>query len=483
MPGRPYDPGWGTGKVQPNPRSRSFPKTSTKNKPKPKPKPKPKVVVKKTKPKTVAPATTTYSSTNKPPATNKNKPKNTNKNKNRTAKPTVQKNPIDELILKAIQNLNNPPSYQNNSLNRILSSIQSSLIDPTKYAESLANAQYDSSIARLERERADIPEDLARNLQQIQDWYGQVETDFNLGQERLDQASAQGIAGIQDAAQGFVEGLGGESNPASALIGTAAQQSIGGLSNMRLADQIYDADMVPAIGLQRTQSLVNEQRYMNDLARDLLEEITGLTREKGEKKSALMQEGKANRFNQLLSLAGLTSEMESSRLGYGQAQTKNTLDTIATLVNAMATQSMLPIELQKGILGNQLTQAQIGETIANIGRINADTRKTLAELTADTGGALDPSEPQHVSAITEAVVNDFTTQDPKTGARYLSSDPLTVYQTMVGELQNYGANTPFWKKVVQRAIKRWLAASKKIGLHREYSVVVGDKNPIRTFGM
>lgn len=187
----------------------------------------------------------------------------------------------------------------------LISQAMESLIDPGSYAAAGAGYEFDPLIADLQSQIDRAPGEAAMHQQNIADWYNQVEGRRAEMQGANDTVIQGTVNNQQSAVEGFINAIGGSSNPGSQGVAQQGSIDVAGLQGQGLATQTFDRDMAAVLALQGAESKVNQQRVDQMTLEDLRNELSGLKKGKGQLLTKLLGDAQETQFDQLGALQNM----------------------------------------------------------------------------------------------------------------------------------------------------------------------------------
>lgn len=318
----------------------------------------------------------------------------------------------------------------------ILGMASESMIDPASYASNAAGYEFDPIISDLERQIGRAPGEAESHLAQIQGWYDQVEGRRGEMQEANDQVIQGSIGNQQSAVEGFINAIGGSSNPGSQGVAQQGSIDVAGLQGQGLATQTFDRDMASILALQGAESLVDQRKRDELTLADLRSQLMSAKSGKGKRRAELMAQGQQTLFDQL-----------------GAYQ------------NMLLGGLLADDQIEAGGLANDLTRAQITQQ----GVLTEQERERLAQFRgeqADPGARVSDLEPGAKTQLAEYLVQallgpggNFTVYPGSVGNR--------IRQRMYG-IAGYDPSDPDAKKFVDQVIKNTLTPSRVSWWNKRY---------------
>jgi len=202
-----------------------------------------------------------------------------------------------------------------------LSSQGAALLTPG-YADSLAGAQYDNQVSELNRQQSRTQQQGAQDLQDIGNWYGQVQAALDQARQR-DQAATDAAGAHVDAnTQALIQSLGGDANAGSGLVGAAGSDQAATLRDVGAAHTQYESDMAPLLAGESADARVRQQHTNSAQLADIGAQLANAQHDRGLAKSNAMydiskynNDIRDNRTNRLLQILNTNNALAQQRFG------------------------------------------------------------------------------------------------------------------------------------------------------------------------
>jgi predicted GNAT family acetyltransferase len=186
------------------------------------------------------------------------------------------------------------------------------IINPSMFAMQSANQEYDGSIAGLARQIATNQTQGQQNVRDIGNWYTQAGNQQKAGAQANVALGNNVAQGLENNNSAIVAALG--ANPdAAAGVGNWNATLAAGLKGDAQATQAFDNQMGGFLAAQGAAAKTSEQNQMQNLAKELAAQRTGLIKEKGQARSKYRAEAEQQRFQQLAAVQNMA--LGASQMG------------------------------------------------------------------------------------------------------------------------------------------------------------------------
>lgn len=227
------------------------------------------------------------------------------------------------------------------------------LIDPTSYAKSLVDAQYNPQIAALQRALGQNSGDKTAALKNVKDWWNQATGDFTAGVKDYNTTSGQAITNFDQANTAVLKSLGG--GDAANSVEQAAQFARAGLTGNRDAEQAFNDRMKAVLAAAQAEGATDVQRGFNQQGADLRGQISDTIGARGKAYGSSL--GDANQLR---------------------------LQQLAAIQNMQSQQALLPYQIQDANLSNQQKGLDLTTTKAQFAQWLTDNAGGLSRQNATT---------------------------------------------------------------------------------------------------
>ena len=326
--------------------------------------------------------------------------------------PTVPSNysSLFNTILQKALKLYQSPNPAAKSLlqpNAILGNLGSSVIDPTQIGND-AGLGYDAQIAGLNANLQTTKDQNAQDQADIQNWYNQVSGAQTKAAASNASELANQLSGQSDAAQAFMNALGGSASGGAAGIANASDIASAALRAMGVSQSNFDTNMAGVDNLAGAQQLANEQTAGQNRLTDLMNQIA---QAQGDKAAAVAQakdNAEQTQFGQLSNLAQLKANLAGNLYNEKAGLRQEQLSELGGLSNAVLGTALAGPQIQGAELSNALAAGNVAaRTISNqglkaqinsfiqqnggagnvsIGQLNPGTRSQVESMLTTKGG-------------------------------------------------------------------------------------------------
>lgn len=291
------------------------------------------------------------------------------------------------------------------ALAQLLASLDGgSNLDPSAYAHSAVNAEYDPQIAELANANSLAGRQGAQDQTDLQNWYAQLMSQAQGAATANTDALKSALGGQDAAAQGAVAALGGGAAAGDAAAWSQIARSK--LAGLGLSQAGFDNNIQPALALQGVDARVRDKNATQSAQQDLAVKLAALKGAKGQAYGKALYEA---------------TDQANSR-------------SIAN-INAKAQLAMLPGQLE----GQQIDLAGKTTDLARA-KIQYDSDALAlqqAKLTAQNGGAI-PNfgrlDPENLRGLANQLTSAVT---QKKNPKALGIDPAIVFNSWGNELRTY----------------------------------------------
>ena len=258
------------------------------------------------------------------------------------------------------------------------------MIDPTVYARSAVNAQYNPVISEIRRQIKQGDRQTLQNQQDIQDWYKVAMDQYGTSAEAINKYGRDAVTNNNAALTSIADVVGGD---AGAAIANPMAGSSGFLTDLTASNASFAQRLGQITGLARNEQLTREQARASASRNQLQGDLTSATKSKGEALTAARQQAVGTRLEQLQAYINMA-------LGLGNFD----LSKAELALKAKGTTNPLEDELTRAQITkiNTETDAIIYDIMNPTGEGVADfstlTAGDFADLQAALTAGVDPSK-------------------------------------------------------------------------------------------
>jgi len=305
-------------------------------------------------------------------------------------------------------------------------------IDPNKYAETIANLQYDGPINELVRQRA-LAESRGIGAQtSLTDWYNQLMQQKDLGIADREAAFKAGSTGLQAAGKGLMSAFGGGANDATGPMGSDVLNQVAGLTGINQAASNFDSRLGGIFSSQEADSknaarLQSEQEIQN-----LAQQLIQMRQDKGNAQGAALYQGyglnqqmMGNSIDMLGNIRNMDTQNFQNRLAaakFPQDWTTQNIQNQGAIQNMGVVGALAPAQIAQANANVDATTQQTAQARLDYRTTNAQFKQWLAQHSG-RGQIIDPtgnplSAPQ-LNAFSDKIVKSLlnpTTGQPTVGS-------------------------------------------------------------------
>lgn len=340
---------------------------------------------------------------------------------------------FQSILQKALALYNQPNPAANSLLNpgSIMGGLNGAVIDPNQVGQD-AGLAYDTQIGQLNKNYNTTVAQNAQDLKDIQSWFDQVgATQKDAAASNAAELAAQ-LKGSGDAANAFINAIGGSDNAGSAGIANASDIAQAGLRGIGLSQSNFDNNMAGIIGLDTAQQVANEKTAGANRLQSIMDQIAQAKSGQTAAEAQAKDNAEQTKFGELGTLAQLKANLMGNLFNEKNSLQSQKLANLAGLSNTILGTALAGPQIQSAEIGNQLAAGNVAaRTISNKG-LSAQ----VAQVVNANGGAGNVS----ISALQPGTRAQVQTMLTSKGGQYVNASggltmpPLAIKAAVMDQL-------------------------------------------------